>query len=147
MAPSFLINGSAASTLTPLDRGLAYGDGVFRTLPVQNRRPAHWALHYAKLHADCAALVMACPPAAQLLDGIAALCGTGETAVVKIIVTRGEGERGYATTVGHPVTRIVLKSAFLVMAVAGAATLWMAVVADMGASLIVIGNALRLLRE
>jgi Cd2+/Zn2+-exporting ATPase len=42
---------------------------------------------------------------------------------------------------------IVLKSAFLVMAVAGAATLWMAVVADMGASLIVIGNALRLLRE
>ena len=42
---------------------------------------------------------------------------------------------------------LVLKAAFLVMAVAGAATLWMAVVADMGASLIVIGNALRLLRE
>jgi Zn2+/Cd2+-exporting ATPase len=42
---------------------------------------------------------------------------------------------------------IGLKAAFLVMAVAGAATLWMAVVADMGASLIVIGNALRLLRE
>jgi Cd2+/Zn2+-exporting ATPase len=40
-----------------------------------------------------------------------------------------------------------LKAAFLVLAVAGAATLWMAVVADMGASLIVIGNALRLLRE
>ena len=40
-----------------------------------------------------------------------------------------------------------LKAAFLVMAVAGAATLWMAVVADMGASLIVIANALRLLRE
>ncbi len=40
-----------------------------------------------------------------------------------------------------------LKLAFLVMAFAGAATLWMAVVADMGASLIVIANALRLLRE
>ena len=40
-----------------------------------------------------------------------------------------------------------LKAAFLIMALAGAATLWMAVVADMGASLIVIGNALRLLRE
>jgi Cd2+/Zn2+-exporting ATPase len=40
-----------------------------------------------------------------------------------------------------------LKAAFLVMALAGAATLWMAVVADMGASLIVIANALRLLRE
>ena len=35
----------------------------------------------------------------------------------------------------------------MVMAVLGLATLWMAVVADMGASLIVIANALRLLRE
>jgi len=42
---------------------------------------------------------------------------------------------------------IVLKAAFLIMAVAGTATLWMAVAADMGASLIVIANALRLLRE
>jgi Cd2+/Zn2+-exporting ATPase len=42
---------------------------------------------------------------------------------------------------------IVLKGAFLILAVAGAATLWMAVAADMGASLVVIANALRLLRE
>ena len=42
---------------------------------------------------------------------------------------------------------IVLKGAFLVLAVAGVATLWMAVAADMGASLVVIANALRLLRE
>jgi Cd2+/Zn2+-exporting ATPase len=42
---------------------------------------------------------------------------------------------------------LVIKGVFLVMAIAGSATLWMAVLADMGASLIVIGNALRLLRE
>jgi Cd2+/Zn2+-exporting ATPase len=39
-----------------------------------------------------------------------------------------------------------LKAAFLVLAVAGEATLWMAVVADMGASLLVVANGLRLLR-
>ncbi len=39
-----------------------------------------------------------------------------------------------------------LKAIFLALAVAGAATLWMAVVADMGASLLVIANGLRLLR-
>jgi Zn2+/Cd2+-exporting ATPase len=39
-----------------------------------------------------------------------------------------------------------LKSVFLVLGVIGAATLWMAVVADMGASLLVIANGLRLLR-
>jgi Cd2+/Zn2+-exporting ATPase len=42
---------------------------------------------------------------------------------------------------------LALKGVFLVMAIAGSATLWMAVLADMGASLIVIGNALRLLKE
>ena len=42
---------------------------------------------------------------------------------------------------------LVLKGAFLLLALTGHATLWMAVVADMGASLVVIGNALRLLRE
>jgi Cd2+/Zn2+-exporting ATPase len=42
---------------------------------------------------------------------------------------------------------LALKGAFLVLALTGGATLWMAVLADMGASLIVIGNALRLLRE
>jgi Cd2+/Zn2+-exporting ATPase len=41
---------------------------------------------------------------------------------------------------------VVLKAAFLVAAVSGVATLWMAVVADTGASVIVIANALRLLR-
>ncbi len=39
-----------------------------------------------------------------------------------------------------------LKALFLGLAIAGVATLWMAVVADMGASLLVIGNGLRLLR-
>jgi Cd2+/Zn2+-exporting ATPase len=41
---------------------------------------------------------------------------------------------------------LTLKAAFLVMAVAGSATLWMAVLADTGASVIVVANALRLLR-
>jgi Cd2+/Zn2+-exporting ATPase len=42
---------------------------------------------------------------------------------------------------------LVLKGAFLILAVAGGATLWMAVLADTGASVIVVANALRLLRE
>jgi Cd2+/Zn2+-exporting ATPase len=41
---------------------------------------------------------------------------------------------------------IVLKAAFVVAAAGGIATLWMAVLADTGASVIVIANAMRLLR-
>jgi Cd2+/Zn2+-exporting ATPase len=44
------------------------------------------------------------------------------------------------------VVSLTLKAAFLVMAVTGTATLWMAVLADTGASVIVVANALRLLR-
>ena len=40
-----------------------------------------------------------------------------------------------------------IKSVFLIMAVFGTATMWMAVFADMGASLLVVGNGLRLLRQ
>ncbi|GJQ30418.1 MAG: cadmium-translocating P-type ATPase [Phycisphaerae bacterium] len=39
-----------------------------------------------------------------------------------------------------------IKAVFFILALVGLATLWMAVVADMGASLLVVGNGLRLLR-
>jgi Cd2+/Zn2+-exporting ATPase len=40
-----------------------------------------------------------------------------------------------------------IKAVFLVLAIAGNATMWMAVFADMGASLLVVANGLRLLRK
>jgi Zn2+/Cd2+-exporting ATPase len=42
---------------------------------------------------------------------------------------------------------IAIKAVFLVLAVAGWASLWMAVAADMGASLIVVANGLRAMRH
>jgi len=39
-----------------------------------------------------------------------------------------------------------IKGTFLVLALVGSATMWMAVFADMGASLLVVANGLRLLR-
>jgi Cd2+/Zn2+-exporting ATPase len=42
---------------------------------------------------------------------------------------------------------LLLKAAFLGLAIAGVATLWMAVVADTGTSLVVVANAMRLLRH
>jgi Cd2+/Zn2+-exporting ATPase len=45
------------------------------------------------------------------------------------------------------VVSLVLKAAFLILAITGSATLWMAVLADTGASVVVVANALRLLRQ
>lgn len=110
--PSFLVNGKAeALGISALDRGLAYGDGVFRTFPVRHAQPVNWDLHYARLAADSAVLGIACPPAAQLLGDIQQLFDNVAYAVCKVILTRGVGLRGYRPPDDVLVTRIVIRSA------------------------------------
>ena len=54
--------------------------------------------------------------------------------------------RTYAVLWQNIAFALGLKAVFLLLAVAGSATMWMAVFADMGASLIVVANGLRLLK-
>jgi Cd2+/Zn2+-exporting ATPase len=55
--------------------------------------------------------------------------------------------RTHAVLWQNIVLALGIKAAFLVLAVLGGATMWMAVFADMGASLLVVFNGLRLMRE
>ncbi|MGB7971010.1 MAG: cation-translocating P-type ATPase [Candidatus Deferrimicrobiaceae bacterium] len=57
------------------------------------------------------------------------------------------GRRMVAVIRQNVVASLAIKAGFLVAAVAGVATLWMAVAADMGTTLLVIGNGLRLLKR
>jgi 4-amino-4-deoxychorismate lyase len=107
----YLINGKPSAGLSLLDRGLAYGDGVFRTFLVKNGVPHHWALQYQKLSQDCQALGIACPSNEELLSDIETLFNQSTDAVAKIIVTRGESSRGYAVPAEIQANRVVLKSA------------------------------------
>ena len=104
-----LVNGQVADTVSALDRGLAYGDGVFRTLRTQSGQPLWWPDHYAKLAADCAALALDCPGAAELHSEVCRVAETNQ-GVVKIILTRGSGARGYAPPPRQTPTRIVLSA-------------------------------------
>lgn len=105
-----LVNGSASNEIDPSDRGLAYGDGVFRTLRMQDGCPVWWHDHYAKLAADCAALMLDCPAEPLLYDEVCRAAQSGD-GVVKIVVTRGPGTRGYALPSRQPVTRVVASAA------------------------------------
>jgi 4-amino-4-deoxychorismate lyase len=107
-----LIDGAPDHGVSPRDRGLAYGDGVFRTLPVMSGQPASWSAHYAKLARDCAALGIACPDEVLLLGDIRTLFPDQAKGVAKIIVTRGAGGRGYAITPDTTPCRIVMRSDF-----------------------------------
>lgn len=108
---SFIVNGSFEQTVSPLDRGLAYGDGVFRSLLMRDGLPECWPQHYQKLVADCAAIKIVCPSAELLMSDLQQLFLSAETAVAKIMITRGEGERGYAPPAVTNPMRIVIKSA------------------------------------
>jgi len=107
---AILINGQPTEQLSVLDRGFQYGDGLFETLRVSAGEPRHWAQHMARLIAGCQKLCIAMPEPALLLSESMSLC-TGETdAVLKIIVTRGAGERGYAPPEQAVTTRVLLLS-------------------------------------
>ncbi len=108
---SYLINGSFNHAISPFDRGFAYGDGVFRTLVMRNGAPESWPQHYQKLVADCAAINIVCPSAELLMSDLQQLFLLDEVAVAKIIITRGEGNRGYTPPPITAPMRVVTKSA------------------------------------
>jgi len=101
-----LVNGVPGNTISIRDRGLLYGDGVFRTLRVSQGKALHWDLHYLKLKRDCAKLGIACPDEALLLSELGQVLARHPDGVVKLIVTRGEGARGYTPPADVMPTRI-----------------------------------------
>ncbi len=103
-----LVNGSRAETAgLALDRGLAYGDGLFETLAVVDGAPVLWPAHLARLQAGCVRLGIPVPDPLQLEEEATTLCHPHQRAVLKIIYTRGNGGRGYAPPALPTPTRIL----------------------------------------
>ena len=106
-----LVNGVEGAGISADDRGLQYGDGLFETMAASNGKVKRFTLHMARLAEGCHRLGMPMPPAdlieadcARVLEGLGA-------AVVKLIVTRGPGPRGYPPPLEPSVTRIVNSTA------------------------------------
>ena len=103
-----LVNGAVSATVGAADRGLAYGDGVFRTLAIRDGKPRSWMRHYYKLARDCDAIFIPCPAEEILRDELARAAAREPGCAAKIIITRGTGERGYAVPSESQPTRIVM---------------------------------------
>ena len=100
----------ASDVVPATDRGLAYGDGVFRTLAVHAGIPVLWSQQYAKLASDSARLGIFCPSSEELRHDVLAVTANDTNAAVKIIITRGNGERGYRMPQASRPNRVVLAS-------------------------------------
>lgn len=90
------INGHPGEQISVHNRALQYGDGLFETIRIRNGRPEFTGRHLTRLRAGCERLRLGDVdwPAieAQLRQ-----CVAGDAdAVLKIMLLRGQGPRGYA---------------------------------------------------
>lgn len=106
-AARVLVDGRAATNIDALDRGLAYGDGLFETVLVVGGQAPLWPRHLARLAEGCARLALPSPDAVALEQEIARAAAGLARAVVRITLTRGCGPRGYAPPRDVAPTRLV----------------------------------------
>jgi len=93
----YLLNGETKHCIEFSDRGFQYGDGLFETIEVLNGIPVFLNQHLQRLSKGCEKLLIPIPDieifrkeAFQLAQSSAS-----KQAVLKLIVTRGSGGRGY----------------------------------------------------
>ena len=102
-----MINGRRTECLETSDRGLLYGDGLFETVAVVDGELCHWQQHLQRLQAGCRRLVIDAIDEALLTEACRRLVDGAGRSVIKVIVTRGSGGRGYRTPVRPASTRIL----------------------------------------
>ncbi|MGH8028984.1 MAG: aminotransferase class IV, partial [Arenimonas sp.] len=89
------------------DRGLNYGDGLFETMRIHNAAPVWWEAHWARLARGADALGIPRPDAGVAFDAARMACTHRPRGVLKLVLTRGEGGRGYAPPIDAQPTLIV----------------------------------------
>ncbi|MDN3639739.1 aminodeoxychorismate lyase [Simiduia curdlanivorans] len=103
--PLVMINGSLCDQISVRDRGLHYGHGLFETLRVEAGQVPLQRRHLARLARDASKLLLHCPEQHCVIAQLNALIEAASRewqeardrlfATVKILLTAGEGGRGY----------------------------------------------------
>lgn len=81
------------------NRGLAYGDGLFESMRVHHGGVPLWPRHLARLRAGADRLGIAVPDAGFIEARMAETMADCAAGVLKLLLTRGRGGRGYAPPV------------------------------------------------
>jgi 4-amino-4-deoxychorismate lyase len=102
-----LVNGESQNRVSVADRGLQYGDGLFETLAVRDGRPQLWDRHLRRMAEGCRRLRIQMPEPDLLANEAHRLCTGRGQGVLKLIVTRGSGGRGYGPLLHSSTTRIL----------------------------------------
>ncbi|WP_051678575.1 aminodeoxychorismate lyase [Thiomicrospira pelophila] len=93
------LNGEPTEQLLAYDRGLAYGDGFFTTILCYQKKPLNWLGHWQRIQESLQTLRLGEIDKNQLINELqTALYESASDGfcILKLIVTRGTGGRGYA---------------------------------------------------
>ena len=102
-----LVNGKPLDEVSVFDRGLSFGDGLFETLAVLDSAPCLWERHLARLVDGCKRLMLPQPDLFTLEQEVQQLLESAGSSILKIIITRGISQRGYAVPDQIEPTRIL----------------------------------------
>ncbi|HSD17327.1 MAG TPA: aminodeoxychorismate lyase [Thermomonas sp.] len=100
MASAIYAGHMPVDALSIANRGLTYGDGVFETMRVHRGVLPLWPRHLARLREGAERLGIALPGVDFIEARIADMMSTVDAGVLKLLLTRGEGGRGYAPPEG-----------------------------------------------
>ncbi len=92
-------------------RGFAYGDGVFETMRAIGGSIPWWPGHRARLALGAARLRIPLPSSERLDTELHDWLSVHRDAVIKLILTRGSGGRGYAPVLDAPPVWMLTASA------------------------------------
>lgn len=93
------LNGELTDQLLAYDRGLAYGDGFFTTILCYQQQPLNWQGHWQRILDSLQALRLGEIDKNQLIHELQTALDQSACdgfCILKLIVTRGAGGRGYA---------------------------------------------------
>jgi 4-amino-4-deoxychorismate lyase len=108
-----LLNGSLAQKVSPFDRGLHFGDGLFETIACRRGRPRFLTLHLERLAFGCERLGIETGGLADIQAEVRALASEVDGAIIKVILTRGTAlARGYQVSGREKATRITFRYAW-----------------------------------
>lgn len=107
----FLINGCQQQTLAANDRAVQFGDGCFTTARIQTGQVQLLSAHLARLREACKRLLLPFTDWALLEQEMVTLASRQQAGVLKVIISRGAGGRGYSAAGCETPTRILSLSA------------------------------------
>lgn len=104
----YAVNGQECNLISLTNRGLAYGDGVFTTAKIINGQVEYLDAHITRLQDSCHKLNIPAPDVSSLKTQLLHVGKSYQLAVLKVMITAGEGSRGYSRIGCHTPTIIVV---------------------------------------